>query len=165
MKSTQTTHALTVYYDGLCHLCSREMQYYYKQPGSGQIRFCDIMDPEFDAAAEGLDPKHVHQVMHVKTQQGELKTGPDAFIAIWEVLPRFASCAKLAKKPLPHLVMSIGYSLFATVRPYLPQRAERCHLGRIRAAQKRPTASAQPASSTQKTTKKQKSKAASGSSS
>lgn len=120
------TKALQVYFDGLCPLCSREIDHYRKQKGSGEIQFVDITAPEFDADKLGLDPIRVHREMHVRKTDGSLAIGVDAFIAIWEKLPRYHFAAKLGKKAIPHALLSAGYFLFARVRPYLPRKKAGC---------------------------------------
>ena len=68
---------VTVFYDGLCILCSREIDHYRKSRGADLITFVDICAPGFDPAENGLDPKAVHKVMHVRRQVGRhcLDTG------------------------------------------------------------------------------------------
>ncbi len=124
--NTSTDAKLTVYFDGLCHLCSREIDHYRRQNGSDQLRFVDITLPEFDAQTENLDPKLVHKVMHVKTQNQELKTGVEAFIAIWDHLPKYQWLSKLAKTSALRPFLDLGYQGFAAVRPYLPRKTNNC---------------------------------------
>lgn len=118
----QTQSVLTVFYDGLCVLCSREIDLYRRQEGSNSIRFVDIADPSFDAKVEGVDPFRVHKVMHVKTMDGKLRTEVDAFIAIWEVLPSYNFAARLAKLWWIRPALDLGYVGFAKIRPWLPRR-------------------------------------------
>lgn len=115
-----------VYYDGLCVLCSKEIDHYRRQTGSDSIDFIDITSPQFDAASEGLDPFLVHKVMHVKTPSGELKTEVDAFIAIWEQLPKYKKLATLAQRKSVHCVLNFGYKGFVVIRPYLPRKKQGC---------------------------------------
>ncbi len=117
---------LLVYFDGLCPLCSREINHYRKQEGSNKISFIDITDENFSAAEQGLDPVKVHQVMHVKTSNGDLRTGVDAFVAIWQVLPKFSWLAKLAQNRLVRPFLDIGYHTFAAIRPFLPRKNKDC---------------------------------------
>ena len=117
-----TTNLLTVYYDGECHLCSREIEHYRKKDTAHRLRLVDISDPRFAAAAEGLDGKAVRRELHVRLPSGQLAVGLPAFIAIWEVLPGFGPLAKLAQLPLINPLLRGGYQIFATVRPYLPKR-------------------------------------------
>ena len=115
-----------VYFDGLCHLCSREISHYRKQQGSEAIEFVDITAANFNPASEGLDPVRVHREMHVRKADGTLLVGVDAFIAIWETLPRYRFMAKWGKRSLPHRLLSAGYKVFARIRPYLPRKKDAC---------------------------------------
>jgi len=115
-----------VYFDGLCHLCSREIDHYRKQAGSHEIQFVDITAPDFDAKNAGVDPVRVHKEMHVRRSNGSLAVGVDAFIAIWETLPRYHFAARLGKMAFPHALLTAGYHVFATVRPYLPRKKADC---------------------------------------
>lgn len=113
---------ISVYYDGLCHLCSREINHYRKMKGADQIRFVDITALDFDAAAEGVDPVKVHQHMHVRGADGQLHTGVDAFIQIWETLPNLKTVARFARLGPVHALLRVGYAGFARVRPWLPRK-------------------------------------------
>jgi predicted DCC family thiol-disulfide oxidoreductase YuxK len=120
------TNMTTIYFDGLCQLCSREIKHYRKLPGSDGLIFVDITSPAFDAQKAGLDPMRVHREMHVRRADGSLAIGVDAFIAIWETLPRYHLAARLGKKALPHAVLAAGYFVFARLRPYLPRKKADC---------------------------------------
>lgn len=117
-------HSLTVYYDGLCKVCDREISVYKKSRGAEKIQFKDICAPGFDAAQEGVDPVKVHKVMHAKTPAGEFRTEVDAFIAIWEVLPAFQKLADIAQLKLVRKLLNIGYHGFVKVRPFLPRKKQ-----------------------------------------
>lgn len=120
---------LTLYYDGLCPLCSREINHYRKKTGDDpSVQYVDITDPAFDAQAHGLDPKRIHQVMHVKVGE-EIRTGVDAFIAIWEHIRGFGWMARVAKLPGMYQLAWVGYQCFALVRPWLPRRKADCSTG------------------------------------
>ena len=112
-----------VYYDGLCVLCSREIEHYRRSRGADLINFVDICAPGFDAGAHGVDPKAVHRVMHVKRADGTLATEVDAFIAIWTTLPGYWLLARIARLGFVRFFLNIGYHLFVRVRPYLPRRS------------------------------------------
>jgi predicted DCC family thiol-disulfide oxidoreductase YuxK len=45
---------LTLFYDGLCPLCSREIAHYRRRMPEGAADFIDITDPTFDALSHGL---------------------------------------------------------------------------------------------------------------
>lgn len=111
----------TVFYDGLCPLCSREIDHYRRHVTGQEVRFLDINSPGFDAASHGLDSARIHQVMHVKVGD-EIRTGVDAFVALWTALPAFRWLARLARVPGVHFMMTMGYHVFARLRPWLPRR-------------------------------------------
>lgn len=113
---------LSVYYDGLCRLCSKEIDHYKKQEGANHIKFIDITSTNFEPSKENVDPVSVHKIMHVKLKDGSIVTKVDAFIEIWKVLPKFNKMAQLAKFPLLKAPLNIGYEIFAMIRPYLPRK-------------------------------------------
>jgi predicted DCC family thiol-disulfide oxidoreductase YuxK len=111
-----------IYYDGACHLCSREMAHYRIIDLAGDLEFVDIAAPHFDAGAEGLNAKRVNQEMHVRNAKGELHTGVAALIEIWKVLPAYQKWVPVASNPFILPILKVGYFAFARVRPYLPKR-------------------------------------------
>ena len=125
---------LTLYFDGLCAVCSREIAWYQRKDTRSEIEFKDITDPKFSAETEGLDPRAVQTYFHVRDATGRLFIGVDGFIEIWRVLPGFGSLAKAATLPPVHLALQLGYQVFVKVRPWLPRRkraaceTDRCDL-------------------------------------
>jgi predicted DCC family thiol-disulfide oxidoreductase YuxK len=113
--------AIQVYYDGLCKVCSREIDHYRNQRGADRIQFVDICSPSFNAVEEGLDPMRIHKVVHVRRQDGSLAVRVDAFIEIWSQLPKFRWLAKLASQKHIKAGLEIGYSSFILIRPFLPR--------------------------------------------
>jgi predicted DCC family thiol-disulfide oxidoreductase YuxK len=123
---------LTLFYDGLCPLCSREIAHYRRHLPDQAASFLDITGPDFDARQHGLDPGDVQRVMHVKVG-AEVRTGVDAFVAIWDAIPRYRWAARLARLPVVRPLLGLGYALFARVRPLLPRRKrEDCSTGTCR---------------------------------
>ncbi len=117
---------IRIYFDGLCQLCSREMDMYKANPEAKDFEFVDITSPNFSAEREGLDPFRVHKVMHVRMPTGEIKTGVDAFIQIWSLMPRFHWLAKVSQRSFVKPILNIGYHAFAFIRPFLPKRKIDC---------------------------------------
>ena len=113
---------VTVFYDGLCHLCSREINHYRTMKGSENLQFVDITTADFDAADEKLDPYEIHKTIHVRDRHRELHVGVNAFICIWNELPALQFLARLAKKEAVHSVLDVLYAGFAKVRPLLPRK-------------------------------------------
>jgi predicted DCC family thiol-disulfide oxidoreductase YuxK len=117
---------IKVYYDGLCRACSLEIGHYRSQTGAENIQFIDICAPGFDALLEGLDPIQVHKEMHVRRSDGSLATRVEAFIVIWETLPKFRFLVSFARQKQIRACLELGYSIFAKIRPWLPRKAAQC---------------------------------------
>lgn len=115
------TPRLIVYYDGLCPLCSREIDHYRLKAPAGQVSFVDISTPDFFATEHGLDPVAVQKHLHVRLD-GRVATGVDAFFAIWEVIPGFRWLRTFLSLPGVNWLARLFYELFAVVRPLLPKR-------------------------------------------
>lgn len=111
-----------VYYDGLCHLCSKEMNQYKKIDKEKKISFIDITAKDFNAEDEKLDRKKVQDVLHVRNNEGKLLTGVDSFISIWDTLGIMQPLSTLAKNKFLRPFFDIGYISFAKARPYLPKK-------------------------------------------
>lgn len=120
MKKNKTPH-LSVFYDGACPLCAREIDHYRKKDKAGAIEYVDISLVGFDAKKWNLDSKKIRKHLHVLDHQsGKIYTGVDSFIAIWKVIPGFYGFAKTAELKWVKPVLKVGYAVFAEIRPYLP---------------------------------------------
>ncbi len=119
---------LKVYYDGACHLCSREIDVYRKKDSSHKLELIDISLDSFNAQKEGLDPEEVNKAFHTKTPDGKVLSGVDAFLAIWEEIKIFPALSALAKNKFSRKFMDLGYITFAKIRPLLPKR-KNCDAG------------------------------------
>ncbi len=116
------TDKTTVFFDGACHLCSREVGLYERADTVGKLNLVDISKPDFDAKAHGLDDARVNKHMHVRGPAGNTEVGVDAFVAIWKALGKYDWAVRAAKSPVLRPAMDLGYRAFARLRPYLPKR-------------------------------------------
>lgn len=123
---TSQGFALQVFFDGTCHLCSREVAHYRKRDVDHRIEWIDIAHPDFIAAEYGLDPKAVNAVMHARVLDDpkgvRVATAVDAFLEIWRVIPGFHGLASLVRFPLLRPFIHAGYHAFAKIRLKLPRR-------------------------------------------
>lgn len=113
---------LTIFYDGACHVCSREINHYQRLDAAGKLQWVNIAAKDFNAKSYGLDPVAVNNVMHVRLPSGEIVTGVDAFVAIWNEFPNYARLAKLIQTPVVYEISNVGYQIFARLRKFLPKR-------------------------------------------
>ncbi|HVK12859.1 MAG TPA: DUF393 domain-containing protein [Gemmataceae bacterium] len=123
---------LSVYYDGLCPLCSREIDHYRKRVARGAVEFVDIANSGFDPGPLGLDPVRVQKHFHVKAGE-RLYIGVDGFRELWAHVPGFRWLRTLTGLPGVYQASRVLYAVFAWVRPWLPKRkractTDRCHL-------------------------------------
>lgn len=119
---------LSLFYDGRCILCAKEIEHYQKVDVDKKVKLVDISDDNFDAAKYNLDARRVQKYFHVKDKSGKIVTGVEAFYLIWVELNIFKPLQVLYKTPVIKQSMSLCYFLFAQVRPYLPKK-EKCHDG------------------------------------
>lgn len=119
---------LSVYFDGLCPLCSREIAHYRKRSASASVEFVDIAAPGFDATTLGLDSARIHKHMHAQLD-GKMVVGVDAFLAIWQIVPGFRWLHAAVALPVVYPFAKLAYAAFAEVRPYLPRRKLACEAG------------------------------------
>jgi 3-demethoxyubiquinol 3-hydroxylase len=112
-----TGKALTVYFDGACPVCSKEIAYYQRQAGA---QACEWIDASRCAEVElgsGLTRDAALGRFHVRHPNGALTSGMGGFAALWKVLPKTAWLGRIASfGPMPFL-MDQAYRVFLAVRP------------------------------------------------
>jgi predicted DCC family thiol-disulfide oxidoreductase YuxK len=115
--------ALTVFFDGACPLCRREIAFYRKQHGSERIHWFDLSTaPRDRPLAPGLDLGAALARMHVMHPDGTFSSGAGAFVAIWRALPRFSVVGRIAGLAPVKFLLELGYRLFLRVRPLWRER-------------------------------------------
>jgi predicted DCC family thiol-disulfide oxidoreductase YuxK len=113
--TSQAAPAATVYFDGACPICSREVTAYRGLAGADRLDFVDAS--ACAALGQGLTRDAALARMHVRRADGSLASGAAAFVEIWRHLPRLAWAARLASLPLVLPVLEIGYRAFLRIRP------------------------------------------------
>ena len=104
---------ITVFYDGKCGLCSREIGHYMKISPPTTFIWRDIAN----------EPRHLEQInvsqsdalrrLHVSDQKGTIHVGIDAFITIWRKLPRWRLLALICAIPGIRSILNFLYNKFA----------------------------------------------------
>ncbi len=108
--------AVTVFFDGDCPLCAREVAFYRRLDGKRALRWRDVRGNAADLAREGVSQSQALARLHVRTAGGRIVTGVDAFVAIWERLPGFRAIAPIARRSPVRWVLARGYDWFAARR-------------------------------------------------
>ena len=112
----ETTAPLTVYFDGACPLCSREIAMYRRQAGASAIAWVDASACSLEALGDGLSRGDALARLHVRTADGDLASGASAFATLWCHLPRLAAVGRVLRlRPLLALAEP-AYRLFLVLR-------------------------------------------------
>lgn len=124
---------LTLFYDGMCPLCQKEMKHLVKYNTQGNLSFVDIMEPGFSEQYPELDWDALNNRIHGKTDQGDIITGLDVTYLAWKLVGKGWVYAP-TRWPIIRWFADRLYNIFArhryTISYYLTgqRRCERCVL-------------------------------------
>ena len=109
---------LTVFFDGSCPLCVREMAFYRKRESADKIRWIDVSSSEAELP-EGLSRDELMARFHVAGADGVVISGGAAFASLWRAIPGFGMLGRaMSRKPLVD-VLELAYRAFLPARPFL----------------------------------------------
>jgi len=109
---------LTVWYDGACPLCIREIALMRRLDRRNAIRFTDISTP---AAACPIDRQLLLERFHA-SENGQLLSGAAAFAAMWREIPLLRPLGLFARLPAVLAILEALYLQFLKVRPHIQKR-------------------------------------------
>lgn len=78
---------LTVFYDGTCPLCAKEMSALRQRDTKQQIKIINIYSDAF-ADYPQIDPEQANTILHALNQKGELLLGLDVTHRAWQLVGR-----------------------------------------------------------------------------
>lgn len=121
---------LTVFYDGGCPLCEREIAFYRRRRGADRLMWIDLSRSTQEEVAPGLSRQAALARFHVRHGDGRLVSGGAAFAALWAALPGFRPLGRALQQPPFAWVIDRAYPLFLRVRPRLQRLlSPRCPSG------------------------------------
>ena len=106
----------TVFYDGKCGLCRREIAYYQKIAAGDQFDWVDITQDASRLTTLGVSYADGLELLHVQDEHGILHKGVDAFIQIWSVLKYWRVLATITRLAVIYPLAEKVYALFAAWR-------------------------------------------------
>lgn len=106
---------LTVWYDGACPLCTREIALMQRLDREGAITFENIADP---ATACPIDRPAALARFHAR-EGDRVLSGAAAFAAMWRAIPRLRWLGLIAQNPAVLHLLEMTYRGFLIVRPRL----------------------------------------------
>ncbi|MGE6790547.1 Predicted thiol-disulfide oxidoreductase YuxK, DCC family [Pseudomonas guineae] len=121
---------LTLYYDGDCPLCAREIRLLRKRASTERLSLIDISQSDFQAEATGHSKETLQNRLHAHFADGQWVTGLDATLWSWRAAGLDRWAAPLTWPALRPL-LEFGYRLFCRLRPHLtwlphPDASQRC---------------------------------------
>ena len=106
---------LTMYYDGLCHLCQAEILFLSRRNQAGLLSFVDVNSSHYSADAVGVSCQQALDSMYAQYDDGELINGVDVFSAAYE-RANLHTLAWLFSRPSLRPILTWGYRFFAKNR-------------------------------------------------
>ncbi|ATB67148.1 DUF393 domain-containing protein [Pseudomonas mosselii] len=121
---------LTLYFDGACPLCAREVAFLRRRSTAAKLILIDIDCDDFDPIALGLSIEQMRSCLHARFANDHWVTGLDATLCSWRAAGVGMWAAPLAWRPLRPL-LSVLYRFFCRLRPNLawlphPEGRQRC---------------------------------------
>jgi len=107
---------VTVWFDGDCPLCVREIALMRRLDRREAIDFVEIQKP---GAVCPVDRETLLERFHARDVDGELLTGAAAFAAMWRVVPWLRPLGLAARWRPVLAVLEAGYLGFLRIRPGL----------------------------------------------
>ncbi len=107
---------VTVWYDGACPLCRREIAGLRKLDRREAIDFVDVSKGKPESCP--LAHEDLLARFHAR-EDGRLLSGAAAFAAMWRAIPLLRPLGELARVPLVLWVLERLYRRFLVIRPYL----------------------------------------------
>ena len=111
--TAKTQSPLTVYYDGACPVCRREIGFYEKRTGSA-VSYCNVAVEA--CPAPDLDREAALKRFHVRLPDGALVSGAAAFLALWRATPGFRLPGRLLSAAPVVAVLDVAYDGFLKLR-------------------------------------------------
>ena len=110
--------AVTVWYDGACPLCLREIALMRRLDRRGRIAWIDASRAD---AACPLDRATMLARFHA-AEGPRLHSGAAAFAAMWRALPLLRPLGEAARNPVVLRLIEAVYVRFLRIRPALQRR-------------------------------------------
>jgi predicted DCC family thiol-disulfide oxidoreductase YuxK len=110
---------LTVYFDGSCPICSKEISLYKKQKGASEIYWIDASKASLEHLPANITRSTLLKRFHVADSEGNFFVGGNAFLKLWENLTYFRILSKILSIPPLAWIVNTVYDKFLIYRPRL----------------------------------------------
>jgi len=100
---------VTIWYDSLCPICSREILIMRSLDWARRIAFVDLHAPNADCP---LDPAVLLARFHARAADGRVVSGAEAFALMWRQIPLLWPFGQLARIPTVLALLERAYVQF-----------------------------------------------------
>ena len=107
----------TVYFDGACPLCRKEIGYYQRKDLTSNISWIDISRCDQSLLGPDLSKQDALRRFHVRKSDGKLVSGGSAFVEIWKVIPTFQWLGQFMRSRAAGWILEALYRSFLLIRP------------------------------------------------
>ena len=107
---------VTIWYDGACPLCIREIALMRRLDRAGRIEFVDVAA---GSAVCPIDRDLLLARFHARERGGQILDGAAAFAAMWRAIPLLRPLGLAARNRLVLAALERLYTIFLTIRPML----------------------------------------------
>lgn len=107
---------ITVFYDGNCGLCAKEIAHYKRIAHNGAFNWVDITQNIKPLNDLNITLEQAMKKLHTQDANGKIYIGIDSFILIWKHLPYFKPLGYIVSLPIIKHIASFAYYKFANWR-------------------------------------------------
>lgn len=118
---------VTIFYDGACPLCLREISLLRRLDRRQRLAFENVADPDAPVSCP-IDREVLLARFHARLPSGEVVDGARAFTEAYARVPGLGFMAALGRFGPSRVVLNFLYGLFLKIRPRLQWLARRANL-------------------------------------
>lgn len=107
---------ITIFYDGACGLCSKEINYYRRIAPDSVFDWQDVTISTAKLDKHGIQLADALMQLHAIDSQGRMHKGVDAFILMWKQIGQWKWLASLVALPAVKQLAHVLYGHFCRWR-------------------------------------------------
>ena len=115
-KFQRSPSVISVFFDGKCNLCSKEINYYRRIAPKNTFNWVDITKTPGELDRFEIKLSDGLRLMHVADSRGNIFTGVDAFIIMWKQIKYWKFLGLFVSLPIVKQIANLLYQYFADWR-------------------------------------------------
>lgn len=117
LVDSKVVKTCTIYFDGACPLCAKEIATYQNWRGGNQIEWIDASSCTEQELGTQLERSQALAKLHARDANGLLVSGAAAFVTLWSQLPALRWLTPLLRQAWMIRFLDSLYLAFLYVRP------------------------------------------------